>query len=241
MNQYNLSQQQATRRSRSPAAPSRPILGCFDDANKLLARYTHGTFTKGEIASTIGISANSGPFGQRFFSIKEYALIEGSDHVYRVSPLFLDMRGSGAGSPKFRKLAFDAVKRASVFADLLEQFPNKIPDIKTLAMRLETHKKFNPERAKSIAAVLQDSLSSVGILDSSGNVLLIRDPKSPVGSRGGPEDAVDEGGTDTEAAKSFRLDIPLSAGRKATVTLPAGWSVGDAKKIGRVLVAAAEE
>lgn len=241
MNRHNLSQQQVSRRPRSPAAPSRPILGCFEDANKLFAKYTHGTFTKGEIASTIGISANSGPFGQRFFSIKEYALIEGSGQVYQVSPLFLDMRGSGVGSPKFRKLAFDAVKRASVFADLLEQFPNKIPDIKTLAMRLETHKRFNPERAKGIAAVLQDSLSSVGILDSSGNVLGIRDPESPVISQGRPEDTVDEGGTDTESPESFQLDIPLSAGRKASVTLPAGWSVADAEKIGRVLVAAAEE
>ena len=82
---------QSRKKSRSPAAPSRSLSECLDDVRRLYETYRHGTFTRAEVASSLGVSATSGPFGSRIFSIREFGLIESTGADYRVSDLFIEM------------------------------------------------------------------------------------------------------------------------------------------------------
>jgi hypothetical protein len=229
------------RKPKSPAVPSRDLKAAFEDTKKLYNTYTHGTFSKSELASALGVSATSGPFAGRFFSLKEYGLIEGSGDSLRVSGRFITMKDEPPTSAAFKRGALEAIKGSTIFAELLSEWKTKLPPREAVATRLEQQKKFNPDRAKEVASVLEESLRFAGVLDPSNNILPVRDDRG-----GGLEDEHrdherddehDDLGGDGAAGVHLRTEIPVGAGRRVVVSYPPDLTGEEATKVGKVLAA----
>ena len=102
-----MSTEQKSNKPKSPPVPSRPLEDCVADARKLYEAYTHGSFSRAEIGSTLKVSSTSGPFAQRLFSLRAFGVIEGEGNNYKVSDAFKKMNSSERGSDRVQ------VRRAS--------------------------------------------------------------------------------------------------------------------------------
>jgi hypothetical protein len=230
------------RRPRSPAVPSRNLEDAFADTKRLYNTYTHGTFSKSELASALGVSATSGPFAGRFFSLKEYGLVDGANDSFRVSQRFIGMKDEPTTGATFKRSALDAIRSSAIFAELLSDWKTKLPPREAVATRLEQQKKFNPDRAKEIAAVLEESLRFAGVLDASNNILPIRDDGDAGGGDIARDDDPDDDGRrdDVEHGKHgahLRTDVPVGDGRRVIVSYPNDLTEQEAQKVGNVLKA----
>lgn len=233
-----------TRRPRSPATPSRQLGDAIEDVRKIHAEHSHASFAKSEIGSVLKVSATSGPFSGRLFSLKEYGLLDQTGDSYKVSDNFLILNAANKDA-KFKRAALAAIRRSATFQDILDTYPTKLPSIDTITHRLETQKQFSPEAAKSAASVLEKSLRFVGVLDGSNNILPVRD-QSPEDafergdeidtrrSRIGREDDHDDGAA---GPNTLRVEIPVAAERKVVITYPHDLNADEAKKVGNVLAA----
>lgn len=243
----------AKQKPKSPPAPSRSLKDSFDDAQKLYKDYSHGSFSKEEIASKLEVSVSSGPFAARLYTLKEFGLLERSDGNLKVSQSFMTLNSSPHGSAAFKAAALAAVRRSTVFAELLDAFRGKLPPKDAVGQRLETQKQFNSSRAKEVAAVLEDSLKYAGLLDQNNNILPIREdgdgvpnPRQEQGnhtSRDANTGLTPGTSSSSESAKQvegfFRTEIPLKDGRKVVVYYPPDFSLEQAEKVGAVLKAIA--
>jgi hypothetical protein len=243
----------AKQKPKSPPAPSWSLKDSFNDAQKLYKDYSHGSFSKEEIASKLEVSVSSGPFAARLYTLKEYGLLERSDGNLKVSQSFMTLHSAPQGSAAFKTAALAAVKRSTVFAELLDAFRGKLPPKDAVAQRLETQKQFNSSRAKEVAAVLEDSLKYAGLLDQNNNILPIReggggtpDPRRDQGhdtsqdAPGGPPSGTPPPGEPAKQVEgSLRTEIPLKEGRKVVVYYPPDFSAEQAEKVGTVLKAIA--
>lgn len=213
----------------------------MSDTRRLYEEYSHGTFSRPELASALNVSSTSGPFAQRLSSLRQFGVIEASGSDYKVSESFKTMNSNARGSAAFKAEALRAIQRPDTFRELLEAFPSKLPSQDRLAARLETQRRFNADAAARAAKVLEESLRYAGVLDSSNNIIAVRDAdEAPAASDGGGEDGgrsgVEEaalGGTAT-----LRAEIPVGdEDRKVVVHYPRDLSAVDAKKVGAVLAA----
>lgn len=231
------------RKPRSPAVPSWALKDAFEDTKKLYDTYTHGTFSKSEFASVLKISATSGPTQARIFTLKEYGLVEGTNDSFKVSKRFMDMKDEPQSSAAFKRNALEAIRGSAIFTELLNEWKTKLPPREAVANRLEQQKKFNPDRAKEIAAVLADSLHFAGVLDQSGNILPVRDDPNGGDERDDQRRGNDAGGhddvdlDDLKIAAHLRTEIPLGDGRRVVVSYPNDLSDEEAAKVGKVLAA----
>jgi hypothetical protein len=228
---------------KSPPTPSRPLGDSVADVKKLYAQYSHGTFAKSEIASQLGISATSGPFAARLFTLKAFGLINQSGTEYSVSDAFMVLNSTDSGDGKFKQTALNAIRGAETFRELLDEFKNKLPSTDAVANRLENEKKFNAARAKSAANVLEKSLRYAGVLDGSNNILPVRDgaPKAErgnaeqhddqAGNRGGDQDHHEE----NPAPDNLSIEIPVGDDRIVLVRYPRDLNSVEATKVGNVL------
>ncbi|MCC6499889.1 MAG: hypothetical protein IT313_06440 [Anaerolineales bacterium] len=222
---------------KSPPVPSYTLRDSLEDAKKLYKKYSHASFSKAEIASALNMSSGSSSFAKRLFALTEYGLIEGSGDSYKTTGRFSVLNSNKPESSTFKKNAFDAIQSSGVFLELLNEFKTKLPDQNAVAQRLETQKKFNAERAKEVASVLEKSLQFAGVLDGSNNVVPIRDGAA------NPSDN-DQGGHGDESeddhppvASMRKSEIPLANERTAVVSYPHDLTKDEATKIGRVLSA----
>jgi hypothetical protein len=234
---------QKARKPKSPPVPSRSLEDCVADGRKLYEAYTHGSFSRAEVGSTLKVSSTSGPFAQRLFSLREFGVIEGDATNFKVSPTFMKINSSERGSAEFKTAAVSAIKNSDTFRDLLVAFPNKLPVQDVVASRLENQKKFNPERAKQAAKVLEESLRYAGVLDASNNILPVReDPSADTGDEPG-EQLGDENGPreerqeDTTGTPTLSVEIPVGTDRKVAIRYPRDLTPAEAKKVGNVLAA----
>lgn len=133
------------------------------DVRKLYGEYSHGSFSRAELASALGVSAGSGPFAARLSSLRQFGLIEPNGTDYKVSENFMAMNSNARDSAAFKAAALRAIKLPGSFRELLEDFPSKLPSKDAVASRLENQKKFNAEAAVRAAAVLEDSLHYAGV------------------------------------------------------------------------------
>jgi hypothetical protein len=231
----------AARKSKSPPIPSRTLKDAVEDVKKLYKTYTHGSFSKAELASTLGVSATSGPFAGKYFTLREYGLLEGTGDNLKVSKSFIDINRAQSGSPAFKHAALEAIKRSDVFTELLTEWKTKLPPKEAVANRLEHQKRFNPNRARAAATVLEESLRFAGVLDVSNNILPIRE--GPAGAErdrldlGGAERHEEEGLDDGGERPSLRTEIPLGDGRRVVVSYPSDLTGQEAAKVGNVLKA----
>lgn len=232
-----------SKKSRSPASPNYSLEDLFENTQDLYDEFGRGRFNKEEIASTLGQSSTSGPFKNRFFSLRELGLIvpieEGSDD-FTVTERFIQMRTNDGGSVEFQRAAKDAIEQANVFAKLLEIFEGKLPSQDNVASRLESELSFNPNPAEKVARVFEESMHFAGILDENNNILRIREPEQAV------EEQEEEDGEDTEPAAvqdrveaggRLTTEIPVGEDAVVTVAYPKDLSPGDAEKVGAVLSA----
>lgn len=227
---------------KSPPVPSRPLEDCFNDARRLYAEYSHGSFSRAELAHALGVSSTSGPFAQRLFSIREFGMVEPDGSNFKVSNGFMAMNSNARESAEFKGAAVRAVRRATTFNELLDAFPSKLPTRDALSARLETQKKFNAEAAKRAARVLDESLRFAGVLDNANNILPVRDTGAPGGASEdpGPDEEHDESeveDTTTSRTPSLRVEIPVGTERKVVVHYPRDLDADEAKKVGAVLAA----
>jgi hypothetical protein len=227
---------------KSPPTPSRALGDCVADVKKLYAEYSHGNFAKPEIASNLGFSANSGPFAARLFTLKQYGLLTQSGTDYSVTETFMTLNSTGTSDARFKTAAVDAIRKSDVFRELLDEFKNKLPSTEAVANRLETLKRFNAERAKLAANVLEKSLRYAGVLDGSNNILPIREALGASGRGAGSEqeqeraDQPDPGSVDENVPPdTLGIEIPVGDGRKVVIRYPQDLSADEAKKVGNVL------
>lgn len=236
------------RKPRSPAVPSRTLEDSVDDVKKLYKEYSHAKFTKSEIGSVFGVSAATGPFRQRLFSIKEFGLLEESGGDYSVSDTFKTLNSTDHGDAKFKKTALDAIRKSEIFREVLDSASGKLPSLSAVAHRLETQKRFNAERAKKAANVLEKSMRFASVLDNSNNILPVRDTAGG-GGAGDEHDhdhALDDDGRngrrddhrdETLGTDTLSVEIPVGEDRKVAIRYPRDLSTDEAKKVGNVLSA----
>jgi hypothetical protein len=229
------------RKPKSPPVPSRNLRESLDDVRRIYDTYSHGTFSKAEIASTLGLSATSGPFAGRFYTLREYGLIEGSGDSFKVTQAFRDMNGKPPDSAAFKKRALEAIKRSKIFGELLSEWKTKLPPQEAVAKRLEDQKQFNADRAKAIAKVLEESLRQAGVLDANNNILPIRgaDGAEEAFAPADEDETLDEV-DHADQPNVLKTEIPVGEGRRVVVGYPSDLSKAEAEKVGRVLVAIVE-
>lgn len=222
------------RKPNSPRAPGIDLRSAIAEVAKVYSRYSHGSFTKGELASAMNMSASSGAFLGKSAGLREYGLIEETAGGERVSDIFRSVYQAPMGSTEAKRAAIVAIRHSPAFARLLQQFSTKVPDEAALSLRLETQERFNADRAKVVAAAFRRSLVEYGLLDQAGNVLPVRDDEAPdvatepPGGTADTSDASHEGGL-------FRVEIPLGPGRRAVLHLPEDVGAADARRISAVL------
>jgi hypothetical protein len=240
-----MSDERATTRKKKPNSPKAPgvsLRSAMAEVSKVYQRYSHGTFSRSEMASSLSMSSASGAFMGKASTLKEYGLIAESSGEIQVSDLFKAMYSAPAGSPELKRLAWQAVRSPGVFARLLQQFPSRIPDEAALALRLEGGERFNNERARAVAAAFRSSLVEYGLIDASGNVLTVRDGEAGANSdQHDDADGEDDAEDDAPRAGRQRLEIALREGRKATVIVPDDLTVADTRKIAALLNALAAD
>jgi hypothetical protein len=172
--------------------------------------------------------------------LREFGVVEGSTTSFKVSDNFKKMNSSEHGSAEFKAAAMTAIKKSTTFRDLPVEFPSKLPSQDIVAARLENQKKFNPDRAKQTAKVLEDSLRYAGVLDSNNNILPIRD--DPNGGNGSQrEERTDENDfredpeDETTTTPTLSVEIPVGTDRKVAIRYPRDLTPEEAKKVGNVL------
>lgn len=232
---------------KSPPTPSRALGDCLTDVKKLYTEYSHGKFAKSEIASTIGLSATSGPFVARLFTLKEFGLLDQDGTDYSVSDVFMTLNSTEPSDAKFRQAALNAIRGSATFNELLDDCKHKLPSVEAVAKRLETQKRFNANTAKAAASVLEKSLRFAGLVDGSNNILPVRDgatdgtgartDQSREREREQSADGKDEDvGNDEPLAPSLlSVEIPVGEGRKVVIRYPRDLSIAEATKVGNVL------
>ena len=223
---------------KSPPTPSRALGDCVLDVTKLYAEYSHGKFQKAEIASQLGLSAGSGPFAARLFTLKEYGLLDQAGSDYSVSDSFMVLNSTDHGHAKFKSTALAAIRKSDVFQELLDEFKSKLPSTEGVATRLENQKRFNADRAKVAAGVLEKSLRYAGVLDNANNILPVRDTSgAALGDGDQPADQGHDEDQDGKLADTLGVEIPVGDGRKVIVRYPHDLSAEEAQKVGAVLAA----
>jgi hypothetical protein len=238
----------ATKRAKpkSPPIPSRSLVECIADVKKLYAQYSHATFSRGEIASTLNVSATSGPFGGRLFSLKEFGLIDASGGDYKVSEAFMTLNSNAQGSGAYKSAALAALRRSDTFRELLDEFRSKLPSVEGVAQRLETQKKFNSERAKLAAAVLEESMRHAALIDANNNVLPVRDTPGSTPPNDNENKNQNNGGGDQNeppvlpdppSVDHLHVEIPVGEDRKVVIYYPRDLVADEAQKVGNVLKA----
>jgi len=232
--------QQKARKPKSPTVPSKDLEGCMADVKKLYGEYSHGSFSRSELASALNVSAKSGPFAGRLSSLRGFGLIETSGSDYKVSESFMVLNSNAHGSAAFKKEALHAVKQPATFGELLEEFTSKLPSRDAVTSRLENQKKFNAAAAARAAGVLEKSLRYAGVLDGSNNILPVRDDRSrdkddTESDTDQTKDDRDQGG-DGKSNTPLRVEVPVGD-RKVVVHYPHDLAPDEAKKVGAVLAA----
>lgn len=225
---------------KSPPVPSRNLEDALADVKKLYQQYSHAPFSRGEIASALNVSATSGPFGGRLFSLKEYGLIDQNGSDYKVSDRFMMLHGSTPASSEFKTAALAAIRDSETFRELLDEFRSKLPPVDAVARRLETQKRFNSERAKTAASVLEESMRYAGLIDGNNNVLPIRADGAPPGDQEQPGAGDDDGGPpppEPPRKDDLRVEVPVGEDRKVVVYYPRDLTGEEATKVGKVLSA----
>jgi hypothetical protein len=225
------------KKANSPKAPGTSLRTAIAEVTKLYAKYSHGAFSRGEMASALSMSANSGAFLGKTATLREYGLIEETGAgTMKVSDLFKAIYSAPAGSAELKRNALFAIGHSAVFAGLLQQFSAKVPDEAALALRLETAGGFNRDRAQAVASAFRDSLAHYGLIDASGNVLQVREGAEDVAEaeRSAPDES--DVRPDVPAGPGiFRVEVPLGPGRRALLALPDDITAADTTRICAVL------
>jgi hypothetical protein len=234
-----------TNKTKSPATPSYSLKDVHDDAKKLYAKFSHASFSQAEVASGLNMSSTSGSFARRIFSLTAFGLLDKSGEKYTVSKLFHALDPVDNKRPEFQRAALDAIRRATVFAEILNDFKTRLPSEDVVAQRLEKERGFNATRAKEVAGILQKSLEFAGIVDANNNILPVRGSVSPAATSADPPSESDkltaeDAGKMPRTGGLRRSEIPLAEGRVVIVQYPHDLSTGEAAKIGKVLSAMVE-
>jgi hypothetical protein len=211
---------------------------------RIYDRYSHGSFSRGEAASAVGMSASGGAFAGKLGALKDYGLVDEAPDGLRISSAFMQLRANPASSVEGRRAALAAIRRSAVFSRLLDQFAVRVPDVAAIALRLETQDRFNKDRANVVADAFRKSLSDYGLIDAGGSVLTIRDdPRSESEERrpdDDPEDAAGQARADG-ATSRVRVEVPLGPGRRALLFIPDDLTASDLRRLKGVLAAYVED
>lgn len=230
--------------TKSPAAPSRSLATCWGIASKIYDSYSHTDFGAPEIAGVANLSATGGPAKSLVSDLKQYGLIEKTKAGrFVMSQELKDAHAIGAGTPDFRAAMYEFAKRPSVFQRIIVDVKGKLPEETALANNLRSTYQFNPNKAKTTAKALSDSLDWSGVLDAKRNIIEPRLRKA-TGVAAVPtpgDERVNDGSGDADqglpSGKLLSLDVPLADGRTAHVRYPFDLTPDEAKKIGAVLAA----
>lgn len=219
----------------SPPSPSCALSICLKDAERLYKQYGHSHFTRGELASTLALSAKSGPFRQRVASLKMYNLVSvASGQSLAISETFERIHFADKHSPDYRQAVHASITHPSIFKTILDKFNEQFPDTETIAKYLETDLGFNHKTAVRTANILRATLAQTGLIDAKNNMLSVRDEYSqPVSSHNHPSGTAPP----SAAVQTLTAQIPVSGGNVVTIQYPQKISAQDADKITQVLSA----
>ena len=245
-----------TRKRRSPLAPAYSVEHCFEAASRLQDKFGRETFDQEALAGVLGISAGASTTDRLVSSLRQFGLIHKTDLGVSLSDRqrglrFARSEGDTAG---FREIALEAIDAAAVFQDMRGDFGVKLPPEDVLISRFETHG-FTPRSARQTARALTESLRFAGVLDDDNNIISDLEKVAAAAGASENEEAaevtpIDEVDFEEAAAvesavqpaaseEAFmarpRIDVPLGAGRSASVLYPAGLTRSEVEKIYGVL------
>ncbi len=247
-----------TRKRRSPLAPAYSVEHCFLAASRLQDKFGRETFNQEALAGVIGVSAGASTTDRLVSSLRQFGLIDKTDIGLSLTDRqrglrFARSEGDTAG---FREIALEAVDAAAVFQEMRGDFGVKLPPEDAMIARFE-EKGFTQRSARQAARALTESLRFAGVLDDDDNII------SELEEVAGPIETAEAAVTDEAAEvtpikevdfeeapaageavepaseEAFlarpRIDVPLGAGRAASVLYPAGLTRSDVEKIYGVL------
>ncbi|HRE41313.1 MAG TPA: hypothetical protein PLG90_08250 [Ignavibacteria bacterium] len=158
-----------TKTIKSP--PLKNLEDCINYTKTLYNTFSHSSFEKSEIASSLGFSATSGGFSLVLSSLRSFGLIVINSKGFIVSDNFKKLNAN----INYNKILNEFIYNVPLYNELLNDYKNKIPDRTILIQRLEIQKKFSPNWAHLIVKTFEESLRFAGVLDSNHNVLPYRE------------------------------------------------------------------
>jgi hypothetical protein len=157
---------------------------------------------------------------------------------YEISETFNTLDSKTSEDADFKRTALTAIKRSDVFNELLTEFSSKLPEERVVAQRLEKQKKFNADRAKKIASVLEKSMQFAGVLDASNNILPIREGESRAQENGEAQNPPPPSDPQDQVEGNLhKTEVPLADDRLVVVAYPHDLTTEEAQKVGKVLSA----
>jgi len=151
---------------RSPSYPAFPLKEAIDKARTIYDEEKRSYTTPEVIAKHLGFAQHiGGPGGRTMAALRAYGFLEETAAGTRLSDQAYHLIKFPAESPEYASALKNAIRKPSIFNDLLSQYPEGLPSDETLRSNL-LRRGFNPESIGDVIRIFRETIS----LDSSQNV-----------------------------------------------------------------------
>lgn len=231
-------------RQKSPNAPAYSLQDALEDARRIFRIENQMPISRESIAEHLSLAAQSGPFNRKLSSLRQYGFLEPVGKDLRISDLFLRVDHANDDTER-RQALREALARPAIFQELLNQFDNAgggLPSDLNLTNQLVLKFRFTRTNAETVAKSFLESARFAGLSQSR---LFAAPPPLPAQSAPLPSSSYMPPAPPEfprlreETVQQCRQEIPLSLGRRATVSVPEDVTGEEIAKIIRVLQALA--
>lgn len=234
-------------RQKSPNAPGYSLQEALEDARRIFRVENQVPISRESIAEHLGLAAQSGPFNRKLSSLRQYGFLEPIGKDLRISDLFLRVDHATDETDRQKALR-EALARPAIFQGLLTHYENTgggLPSDINLTNQLVLKFRFTKTNAETVAKSFLESARFSG-LSQSRSLLSPISPLPPISHPSAPtlpqrpsEFAPEFSRPRDDLVTQCRQEIPLSPGRRATVSIPEDVSPDEIAKIIRILHALA--
>jgi len=149
---------------RSPSYPAVDLADAITKAEAVYNNEKRSATTPEVLASHMGYSTATGPGGRAVSALRQYGLIEEAGGKYRLSDLGYTLIHFSRHSEEWKAAILDAVRRPTLFRELLEEYPDGLPSDATLRNDL-LKREFNPASIQDVVGIFRNTMSLVDFAD----------------------------------------------------------------------------
>jgi hypothetical protein len=146
---------------RSPSYPVFALNDAIEKARSIYSGEKRSATTPEVIASHMGYTQANGPGGRAVSALRQFGLLEEAAGKYRISELGFTLIHFERNTTEWRHAAADAIRKPTLFRELLEVYPDDLPSDATLRNDL-LKRGFNPGSISDVVSIFRDSISLVG-------------------------------------------------------------------------------